>query len=161
MKTNLKTTGIIQIDFNKDLFLIIKDYVARTQNLLVTKIQRNENNIVAFVEGGIEEGAQPFGTEPRAKIERKSNKGFRKNYTGFYPAVREIIESLKGRKKNFISLEDLHAELLGVAGDNGKPRFEGIPLSRVQQYLTKSQLIKNNVKGVKVSEEKGNRGLKF
>lgn len=166
MKTNLKTTGIVEIE-EKDLLLIVKDYVVRTLKLNVTKVQRNDKKIVALVDGEINEGALPIATERKPRMQKKSNAGFNKRWTGFYGAVREIVDSQAAKKKHFISLEDLQEELKYITDENNKPKFvqdgEVMPMNKVRQYLSKSQLAKqSNMKGLKVAkDDNGNLGLKF
>lgn len=174
MKRNLTTTGSIELEpedlvtaardylmANEDkLILFLKDYLKRTENVLVKKVERSGDRVVAIVEGYFDEGARRFSSESKTRGTKKALGGHRKPFVGFYDHTLDIIEAQRKRKKTFISWEDLREELLSIADGKGKPKFEmdgePIEMSRIKQYLAPSQIKRQkNLRGVKVDKLKG------
>lgn len=163
-KTQMKTTATFRIE-QKDLMPIIGEYLKNHFNVHVKKLQYEKFfDIIAIAEDE-EGGAKEIGAvEKEEKVERQTNEGFKRNWTGFYQAVREIIDYQSSKKKNFISYEDLYEELQSVPDERGKPRFvrNGVPIEmkRFKQYLSPSQISRQaNMKGVKI--DRNREGLTF
>lgn len=171
---------------DQDLFEILKEEAAKNRQLLTpliinyiknkfnynpTKVQYPEHGldrIAVIIDGTIDEGATPIGTV-KERIDRSSNAGFTRKWNGLYGAVGEILDTLRARKKRFISWEDLRAELLELESTtDGKKLFvfngEEIPMDVIKQRCAPSQLVRQgknqaNLRGVKIDREKG--GLSF
>lgn len=176
MKANLKIQGVIELtdadllkalklivlNRTKDLFSAVTKVVEEVYHYTPVKVQKDDelNKVTAIIDQTIDEGAVALGREPKPAVDRESNKGFTRRWTGFYAASQEIFEELRRKNKHRLSLSDFYKMLLDYddvasggklfvkKGEDGKK--EQIELTRVKQYLSPSQLKKTpQMKGIK------------
>jgi hypothetical protein len=185
MKATLKISGIIELS-GEDLFGILKEYANNNRKELTPiihnfikekygyapkNIQYNKDNldkVAVIIDSTTDEGATPIGKVTKS-VEKVSNEGFTRKWNGLYSAVGEVLETLRKRKKNFISWEDLHAELLDMESDNGKKKLfvigqDKLPMSVLKHRMAPSQVVRQAkstpaLRGV--MPDKKNGGLKF
>jgi hypothetical protein len=189
MKTTLRTQGTVELS-EKDLIEILKEDSAgrKTFASMIIAWLRDKhgldaksvqwpngdvNRIAVIVDSTTDGGATPFGKPIGENGPRKSNAGFKRLWKGLYGAVGEVIIDMRKRKKNFISFEDLHAELLDMQhpGKSTKmfvKQIEGkkheLPIEVVRQRCAPSQLPRQaqrqkELKGVTVDKKRD--GLSF
>lgn len=171
MKANLKIQGQIELtepDLLKvlkmivlkqanDLFKAVTTVVRETYGYTPVKIQKDDNlsRVVAIIDETIDEGAQVLGREPKPLVERETNEGFTRKWTGFYNAAKDIFDELREKKKHSLGFMDFYNRLLDVddVKTGGKLFVKGgtpIEITRVKQYLSPSQLKKTpQMKGIK------------
>lgn len=177
MKANLKIQGVIEMT-QEDLFeafrLIaqkkVPDVIQAVSMLVEQKyqvtpksIQKNEDltKVTAIIDQVIDQGAQALGRLPKGPIDRESNAGFNRRWTGFYNTAKEIFDEERSRKKHSLSFMDFYNRLLDAddVRSGGKlfikknpntGEMESIEMTRVKQYLSPSQLKKTpQMKGIK------------
>lgn len=181
MKANLKVQGVIELtpdEILKVLRLIVlkraTDFLQAVTMVLrenypytPTKIQKDEEltKIVAFIDQNIDEGARALGSESKKPVERDSNAGFTRRWTGFYGSARDIFDELRSKKKHSISFKEFYDRLLDyddvksggkqfVKKNPSTGEMEAIEVTRVKQYLSPSQLKKTpQMKGIKWDEK--------
>lgn len=169
VKTTLKTTGFVEID-RVTLTQIIIPWIKDNLGFTATKVQYGDNKIVAVVESVTDGGAKPIGTEVGVRERKKLTKyeGKTHKWEGLYSAIGEVIDEQRGRKKNFISYDDLLAELLDMENNRGDKLFvkgtEQLPMAVIRHRLAPSQIVRQaknqpNLRGVQ--NDKKNKGLKF
>lgn len=186
MKANLKVQGRIELtepDLLKvfklivlkqanDLFQAVSIVVREHYNYTPTKVQKNEDltQVIAIIDEIIDEGAKVLGHEPKPSIDRESNRGFTRRWTGFYGTAKDIFDELREKKKHSLSFRDFYARLLEYDDIKSggklfvKPDASGKPVaieeSRVKQYTAPSQLKKTpQMKGIKWDDK--NQEFKF
>jgi hypothetical protein len=144
-------------DFSKYLI----NYLSR-QGYKVAEIQRTADLSRVIAKYTIErnEGVTLIGTEQKSPVQRSSNAGFSRQFTGFYQAILDIVHEHHALGQ--VSFDKLYDELLKVEV-NGKKSFwyldesnllQPMPRWRFNQYLCPSQIDpQRNVKfrGIRVS----------
>lgn len=185
MKATLKISGTIELS-NDDLFDILKDHALANRQALSpiisdhifkkygyrpVKIQYPKEGlerIAVIIDSTTDQGARPLGIVKQTVTGKASNEGFTRTWTGLYSAVGEVLDTLRKRKKSFVSFDDLRAELLDMEDNKAKKLFvkngEEIPMPVIKQRLAPSQIVRQsksqpNLRGVKV--DKKNQGLSF
>lgn len=179
MKASLKVTGIVELDESEvaqalklvvlkranDLLSAVTEVIREKTGYIPTKIQKDDdlNKIVAFIDHDVDQGggASPIGKGPKSPINRSSNAGFDRRWTGFYKTAKEIFDEERAKKKHSLSFMDFYNKLVdfddvrtgGKLFTKKNPvtgAMESIEMTRVKQYLTPSQLKKTpQMKGVK------------
>lgn len=176
MKANLKVQGVIELrdeDLLKALRLVV---LKRSEDLLdavstvvkeaygytPTRIQKDADltKVVAIIDQTIDEGAQRLGADLKPPVDRDSNAGFTRKWTGFYGTAKDIFNELRDKKKHSLSFNEFYNRLLDYDDIKSggklfvKPDKDGnmtpIEITRVKQYLSPSQLKKTpQMKGIK------------
>lgn len=168
VKTTKKTTEVMEFD-QAVVSSILTSWIKDNYGYDTVKIQRSENGkIVAIAESVVDGGAKPIGTVKPPKKETTKYEGTSHKWEGLYGAIGEIIDEQRKRKKNFISYDDLLAELHEIEDGQAKKMFvkgsEKLPMSIVRHRLAPSQIIRQaknqpNLRGVQNSKK--DKGLKF
>ena len=167
VKTTLKTTGFVEID-HPTLSQIIIPWIQENLGYTATKIQYGENKkIVAIIESVVDGGAKPINVVKEVKKTTKYE-GKTHKWEGLYSAIGEVVDEQRKRKKNFISYDDLLAEILEMEDNRGNKLFvkgdEQLPMAILRHRLAPSQIVRQaknqpNLRGVE--NDKRNKGLKF
>lgn len=183
MKTTLRIQGAYELD-NADIISILKDPENRkTLTPMITNYIKSKygyppksiqypkdglDRVVAIIDHEVDGGAKPIGITKTTSGEKASTEGHTKVWKGLYEGIGEVIDSQRKRKKDFISWEDLRAELLEMETDRGVKMFvkngEELPMSIIKHRMAPSQIVRQaknqaNLRGVK--PDKKNGGLKF
>lgn len=168
MKTNFRFAGPAELELpdlgeillhwakksganKKALSKMITEYLVEELQMSVKRldISKDLRQIIAQVE-------QHSSREGKPKPYSKEYKGFRKN-TGFYTIVADVITECKLAGKDSITFEELTKEVNKVLKTLKKGSKD---ISRVRQYLSPSQIVKNapiTLKGV--IRDKNDEGL--
>ena len=180
MKANLKVQGVIELkdeDLLKALRLVVlkrsgdlleavSTIVKEVYGYTPIKIQKDPDltKVVAIIDQYIDEGAQRLGAEIKPAVDRDSNAGFVRKWTGFYGTAKDIFDEMREKKKHSLSFKDFYATLLTYDDIKSggklfvKPDASGsmvpIEITRVKQYLSHSQLKKTpQMKGIKFDDK--------
>lgn len=162
----LKVLRLIVLKRASDLFKAVTMVVKENSGYTPTKIQHNDDltKVVAIIDQNIDEGAKALGSEPKGTVERESNAGFVRRWTGFYGTAKDIFDELRQKKKHSISFKDFYDKLLDYddiktggklfVKPDGSGQLTPIEITRVKQYLSPSQLKKTpQMKGIKWDEK--------
>lgn len=179
MKASLKVTGVVELDETEvaqalklvvlkratDILSAVTAVVKEKTGYIPTKIQKDEDlsKIVAFIDQDVDQGggARPIGKGPRSPINRSSNAGFDRRWTGFYRTAKEVFDEEKAKKRHTLSFMDFYNKLLDfddvrtggklfIKKNHVTGEMEPIEMTRVKQYLSPSQLKKTpQMKGIK------------
>lgn len=146
MKATLKVQGTIELSDEdlldvvrtntKDLSPYITEYIKKTYRYTPTEIQQSGKKIIAIINS--------TGEGSNFLLKSQKPKSFKRKWRGLYDAIATIVDSQRKRNKKFISLEDLHAELLEKKDDMGKKKFiqdgEELPMRVLKHRLNPSQI---------------------
>lgn len=183
MKTTLKITGAYELD-NKDIMAILLDtenrksltpmisqYIVKKYGYAPKSIQYPKDGldrVVCIIDHEVDGGAKPLGTVRGEQSDKASTEGHTKVWRGLYEAIGEVIDAQRKRKKDFISWEDLRAELLEMETDRGQKLFikdgQELPMGIIKHRMAPSQMVRqaknqSNLRGIK--QDKKNGGLKW
>src|SRR5688572_18998333 len=153
----------------KALTSLIMNYIKEKYGFEPKSIQypaKGLQKIAVIIDSTTDGGAIPIGKPLVKNGERKSNAGFKRLWKGLYLSVGDVIADMRKRKKNFISFEDLHAELLDMQHPGKSTKMfvktiEGkkveLPIEVLRQRCAPSQLPRQaerqpELKGVKVDK---------
>lgn len=181
MKAQLEIKGQIQLEPEditqalrilalkraKDILEAVSKVVYEQYKVTPIRIQKDEEltQVVAIIDEKLQEGAKLLGKVLKAPIERESNRGFKRTWTGFYGAAEDIFNEMRAKRRHTLKFDDFYNLLLDYddvatggklfikPGADGKPT--PIEKTRAKQYLSPSQLKKTpQMKGIKFDPKK-------
>lgn len=156
MKATLKVEGFFELGaidllniltekLGNERTSVIIEYVKKKSGHTPKKIQyptdrAEDGKVVAIVDSTTDEGVTPIGKVVKEKSKPEEIDAGDRKYYGLYENIGEVITEQRKRKKDFISWEDLHAEISDIEDQKGNKKFPGIPLEIIKHRLAPSQI---------------------